>query len=104
MKAPLPREQPLRLGLTPTKEGLVGERSEIGPELAARHTMASAVLGDFHDAVDAYRDDGAKPPDYAMWAERLATALSELLDGIDDPGTDAGIAYPAGGWISGPST
>lgn len=40
----------------------MGERSEIGPELAARHTMASAVLGDFHDAVDAYRGDGGKPP------------------------------------------
>ena len=78
--------------------------TEISPELAARHTMASAVLGDFNDAVDAYRDDGAKPPDWPSWAERLATALSELLDGIGEPGTGAGIAYPGGGWISGPST
>lgn len=77
---------------------------DLSPELAARHTMASAVLGDFHDVVDAYRDDGAKPPDYPMWAERLATALSELLDGIGEPATGAGIAYPGGGWISGPST
>ena len=80
------------------------EPNEMTAELAARHTMASAILGDFHDEVDAYRADGAKPPDYPLWAERLATALSELLDGIDNPGTDAGIAYPGGGWISGPST
>jgi len=78
--------------------------TEISPELAARHTMASAVLGDFHDAVDANLDDGGKPPDYPAWAHRLAAALSELLDGIGNPGTDAGIAYPGGGWISGPST
>lgn len=81
----------------------MADPTEISPELAARHTMASAVLGDFHDARDAYRNDGAKAPDYAIWAERLATALSELLDGIGEPGTDAGIAYPGGGWISGPS-
>jgi hypothetical protein len=83
----------------------MADPTEMSPELAARRTMAAALLGDFHDAGDAYRNDGARAPDYAIWAERLAVALSELIDATgDDPGTGAGIAYPGGGWISGPST
>jgi hypothetical protein len=82
----------------------MGGRSDIGAELAARHIMASAVLADFRSAVTANQEDGAKAPDWPSWAERLATALDGMLDEIGEPETGAGIVYPGGGWISGPST
>ena len=80
------------------------EPTEMSAELAARHIMASAVLADFHSAVEAYKEDNARPPDWPSWAERLAAALESVLDEIGEPTTGAGIVFPCGGWISGPST
>jgi hypothetical protein len=37
------------------------------------------------------------------WMFRLADALENVLDGLGDTATGAGVAQPGGGWISGPS-
>lgn len=82
----------------------MGERTDMSAELAARHIMASALLADFRSAAQAHQQDAAKPPDWPSWAERLAVALESVLDEIGEPETGAGVLYPGGGWVSGPST
>jgi hypothetical protein len=59
-----------------------------GAELAARRTMAAAVLGDFRRLVLGDLD-GIPEPEWVSWACRLGHALGDLLAGLDaDP--DAG--------------
>jgi hypothetical protein len=49
-----------------------------GAELAARVTVAGAVLGEFRRAIE-FRHAGDLPPSYPDWAHRLAQALGDLL-------------------------
>lgn len=59
-------------------------------ELAARRTVAAAVLADFKRETDAYIDDPANStprPDYNAWAWRLASELRSVLQRLDDEGS-----------------
>ncbi|MGO9081703.1 MAG: hypothetical protein ACLQDY_22105, partial [Streptosporangiaceae bacterium] len=50
-----------------------------GAELAARITVASAVLGDFKRQTGAYIDQGGARPDFCALAWRLSSTLDLLL-------------------------
>ena len=55
-------------------------------ELAARRTAAAAVLGDFRRAADEFINDITRKvpqPDYSLWAFRLASELTSVLQRID---------------------
>ncbi len=52
-------------------------------ELAARHTAATAVLADFRREAIAGLDDEGQPPDYPVWAVRLATEVRSLVEQLD---------------------
>lgn len=52
----------------------------IPPELASRCTAARAVVGDYRREV---ADNPQLPRVHVYWAPRLASVLSDLLDGID---------------------
>lgn len=56
-------------------------------ELEARRTAAAAALGDFRREDDAFVADDSYTlpvPDYARWASRLATELSNVLAQLAD--------------------
>lgn len=79
----------------------MNDRPRPSAELAARRTVAAAVLSEY----EAERNQVDHLTDWLSLAVKLSNALRGLLDaGVDDVGNAPGRLHLGGGWISGSST
>jgi hypothetical protein len=74
----------------------------VSAEVSARRTAAAAVLADFRRAADEYIDEAKRTvprPDYSMWAWRLSSELTSVLQQLEAEASEA-APDPAAGQLA----